>query len=223
MCFTPIISITTAIFEFTVATFILLYYKKSKLKISIPLFLYFLGFYQLTEFMLCTTNNPEIWARLGFITYTFFPVLALYITLDLIGKKKSLWILIFPIIFSAFALTNDFIINSSCEKYFISVESLFYTTSSIIPALIYWAYFFGFIFYITYLSINYYIKTKSEVKKKLEIDLFIGIFLSLSAAFVLLFLFPFLAIQLPSVYCLFAIIFAICALIAYYLDNKKHK
>src|SRR3989344_2355883 len=143
MCFTPVISLSTAILEFFVATFIFIYFKKSRVNFFFIIFLYFLGFYQFSEFMLCTSGSAFFWAKIGFVTYTFLPAIGLYSVLRIINRDyksyKLALVYLLPIIFSLIA---------------------------IIPAL---------------------------------------------------------GIMFPSIYCEFAVLFAIAAVIAAYLDSKPRK
>jgi hypothetical protein len=225
MCFTPIVSLSTAIFEFAVATFILIHYRKSNISKAIIILIYCLGLYQFSEFMLCSSNNPVSWAKIGFIAYTFLPALGLKTFLKYTGKKQNdLLIFIIPVIYSIFAVTKaNFILESSCEKYFIIVKNMFWASPNVIPMILYSCYYFGFIGYICYLIINHYATTQNKIKKLRDLFFFIGISISLIFALVLLFIFPALSISFPSVYCHFAIFFAVCTLIGFYLDNKINK
>jgi len=222
MCFTPIVSLSTAIFEFAVATFIFFYYRKSKISKAIIILIYCLGLYQFSEYMLCMSSDPVLWAKIGFIAYTFLPALGLKTFLKYTGKKQNnLLIFIVPILYSAFAIiTEKFILESSCEKYFVTVKNMFWAHTNIIPMILYSCYYFGFIAYVCYLIINHYIKTKNTLKRKRDIVFFIGIFTSLLFALVFLFIFPALSVRFPSIYCHFAILFAACTLIGYYIDKK---
>ena len=89
MCFTPAISLTTALIEFIIATFILVKYKRYVVPVFFAILVYVLGIYQFTEFMLCTTNNAFLWAKLGFITYTFLPAIGLHFAFRLTKKVRS--------------------------------------------------------------------------------------------------------------------------------------
>lgn len=221
MCFTPTVSLTTAIIEFFVATYIL-HINKSKLTKGLAIFIYFLGFYQFTEFMLCSTAFPELWARLGFITYTLLPALALHFTLNHVKKKPNLiYIYIIPVIYSLTAIINsNFILNTSCGRYFISVQNIFYNPGYLFPATVYFLYYFGFIIIVCYLLVKHYTHQKNIFEKQLDLDAIIAMTLSLVPALVLFFLFPAFSISFPSVYCQFALIFTIAALIAVHLELK---
>src|SRR3989339_861921 len=113
MCFTPIISLSTAIIEFLVGTFILIRYRNTLVSVFSAIFVYVLGLYQFTEFMLCTTNNPHLWAAIGFATYTFLPTIGLHFVLRLTKRKFNKYILYTPaIIFALIAiLRSDFVLG----------------------------------------------------------------------------------------------------------------
>jgi len=223
MCFTPTISLLTAIFEFGVATFLLFYYKKSSFNKAIIILIYLLGLYQLTEYMLCSSNSPFFWAKIGFVTYTFLPAIGLNFCYDYVKRKyNSLFIFIIPTIFSLFALLNkNFIIETLCENYFVVVRHMFF--NNLLLIIMYLMYYFGFIILISYLLIQHYKKLRSKIKKEIDIDVLIGIFISLVPAILLLFIFPALIISFPSIYCKFAVLFTIAATIAFHLDKKSRK
>ena len=121
MCFTPIVSLSTAIFEFVVATAILVFCRKSLINRFFPLLIYILGFYQFTEFMLCTSNYPFFWAKMGFVTYSFLPAVGLHFIMKLTNRKCNyITIYMVPVIFSLMAfLKPGFIIESTCTTFFV--------------------------------------------------------------------------------------------------------
>lgn len=225
MCFTPIISLLTALLEFSVALFILIYYKKSSLSKTIILFIFLLGLYQFTEYMVCTSNSQVLWAKIGFITYTFLPAVGLDFCLKHFRKKHNyLFVFIIPVIFSLFAVLKDnFIIESTCGTYFVVIKHLFFDISNMLPLMIYLVYYFGFIFFVSYLFIRHYKKTHSVIKKKIDVNILIGIFVSLVPAVILLVIFPTLSVKFPSIYCQFAVIFTVSVLIGFHLEKKGSK
>ena len=165
MCFTPIISLTTAILEFIVATFILIYFKRTTFVKFSVIFIYVLGFYQFTEFMLCTSGNEFLWAKIGFITYTFLPALALHFALTFNKKKYNLtYIYFLPILIFIFAFLNqNFILNASCDSVFVIVQTMFFSfknLQSIILSILFMSYYFGFILLVPYILIKKRYKTK---------------------------------------------------------------
>jgi len=222
MCFTPIVSLSTAIVEFVVATAILVFCRKSLINRFFPLLIYILGFYQFTEFMLCTSNYPFFWAKMGFITYSFLPAVGLHFIMKLTSRKCNyITLYMVPVIFSLTALINpDFIIESTCTTFFVIVtKDLFNSLFSYIYGL----YYFGFILLFCYFLFNSFNKEKDQLKRKLYAVIFAATLITLLPALVLFLIFPAFKVMFPSVYCEFSVLFTVAALIASYLDNKIQK
>jgi len=219
MCFTPIVSLSTAILEFVVATAILVFCRKSLINRFFPLLIYILGFYQFTEFMLCTSNYPFFWAKIGFITYSFLPAVGLHFVMKLTNRKYNyITLYMIPVIFSLMAfLKPGFIIESTCTTFFVIViKDLFNSLFSYIYGL----YYFGFIMLFCYFLFNSFNKEKNQLKRKSYAIIFAATLITLLPALVLFLIFPAFKIMFPSVYCEFAVLFTVAALIASYLDNK---
>jgi hypothetical protein len=124
MCFTPTISLATAIIEFLVVIYLFKRIKNKSLR-TLPYVILILGIYQLTEFFLCTTNN-QIWPRIGFITYTFLPILLMQLFYDLANKKLNKLFYSVPIIYAGLALFHPgFIISATCESFFLNTKNVF--------------------------------------------------------------------------------------------------
>jgi len=223
MCFTPVISLTTALIEFLVATFIIFYYKKSSLSKLIVVLLYLLGLYQFSEFMVCVSGSPILWAKIGFMAYTFLPGVGLWFCLKNVEHKRNvLFILLVPALFSLFAfIKTDFIIESTCGLYLVVIKHLFYDPAYFWASVFYLTYYFGFILWIFYIYVLDYKKKKDEISKEIDVDFMAGIVVSLLPAIILLFIFPSLNIKFPSLYCQFALLFTIITLIAFHLDAKR--
>ena len=227
MCFTPVISISIAIIEFVLASTLLLFFPKSKFRDFFAFFIYLLGFYQFTEFMLCS-GNAFFWATMGFITYTFLPAIALHAVLKIFKKKFNIiWVYIVPLTATILAISiPGFIIKASCEKYFISIDTIINLSPSflLLGALaIYTIYYFGFLALVYFIILKDYIKQKNEIKREIELVEMIGILLMTIPTVILLILFPIFGIMFPSVLCAFAIFVAICAFIGVYLKGKLKK
>jgi len=227
MCFTPTISISIAIIEFALATILLLFFPKSKFRDFFAFFIYLLGFYQFTEFMLCS-GNALFWATLGFITFTFLPATALHAVLKIFKRKFNIiWVYIVPVIASILAISiPGFIIKASCERYFISIDTIITSSPSFLligALLIYTVYYFGFLAILYSIILKDYIKQKNEIKREIELVEMIGILLMTIPTVILLLLFPVFGIMFPSVLCAFAIFVAICAFIGVYLKGKLKK
>ena len=152
MCFTPVISISTAIIEFILAIILILYFPRSKLRNFFALFIVMFGTYQFSEYLVCIGSNPKFWATVGIITYSFLPAAGFHAVLRTFHKKFSLFfVYIIPVIASiALAVIPDFVIKAECSTYFINVSTLTNTSESlfyIIPYYIYIVYYAGFIIY----------------------------------------------------------------------------
>jgi hypothetical protein len=215
-----------AIFEFIIATLILLFFRRSIINNFFAVFIYVLGFYQFTEFMLCSTSYPVLWAKLGFITYTFLPAIGLHSVIAFTKKKYNLfWIYILPVLFALFALFKpDFILQSECHSCLVIVRSYFFNPQNIVSSIIYFLlYYFGFIALTFFVIIKNYKRQKSKIVKKIAILMLIAIVISLLPAVILLMIFPSLGILFPSMYCEFAVLFSIIAIIVAVLDKKESR
>lgn len=226
MCFTPIISLTTAIIEFFIATFILIFYRKYLINKFFITLIYFLGLYQFTEFMLCISNNPALWAKIGFISYTFLPAIVVYYILKYIGKKdKKYFIAVYliPIFFSILALTmSNFISRAECSQFFVIGQNMLYSISPFLSA-IYGLYYYGSIILSSILILKKIFKEKNKIKRKIDISIFLAILISLVPALILIIILPSIFPMFPSIYCEFAILFSIAALVAAKQNNKLKK
>jgi len=225
MCFTPIVSLSTAILEFVVATAILVFCRKSLINRFFPLLIYILGFYQFTEFMLCTTSYPFFWAKMGFVTYSFLPAVGLHFIMKLTNRKCNyITIYIMPVIFSLIALLKpDFIIQSTCTTFFVIVSKDLFNSSIPLFSYIYGLYYFGFIMLFCYFLLKSFNKEKNQLKRKSYAVIFAATLITLLPAVVLFIIFPAFKIIFPSVYCEFAVLFTVAAIISSYLDNKIQK
>ncbi|MBW3021146.1 hypothetical protein KY334_07665 [Candidatus Woesearchaeota archaeon] len=226
MCFTPLVSISTAIIEFIIAAYLILHFKKSKIAKPIAIFCVLLGIYQLTEFLLCTTSY-QFWAKIGFITTAFLPALALHFTINYtknkerINKRLGLLIYLIPTFYFLMALAKEnFILNTSCGNYFVTMRYIIQTGIYKPLGFIYLFYYISFVAIACVLFLNHYKKQKNILKKEIDVDVIIAVIISLIPAVVLLFLFPMIAFAFPSIYCQFAIAFAIAGLIACHLEKK---
>jgi phosphatidylglycerophosphatase A len=222
MCFTPTISLTTAIIEVVLATIILVHFKKSKFGKYFAIFVYLLGLYQFSEYMLCTSGEIMLWGKIAFITYTFLPPIALHATLKYCKKKPRKDLLYFlPIIFSVVALTSDkFILNGSCDKYIITLQTLFSQPPAL---LLYTTYYAIFILIACGVAWQAYLHTKNHLQKRIYSLEIVGVLLMTVPAFIFIIIFPALEIKFPSVLCQFAIFLAIAIFIGAYLDEKLQR
>jgi len=167
MCFTPEVSVGVAVVEFSITVYLWKRIKDKRLAL-LPIFILLLGLYQLTEFMLCKTSNAEIWARIGFATYTFMPMILLHLFLNLSDKKINKLFYLIPSIFTAIALFYpNFIIYSSCNFLHISVKSLIFNQNNYLM-FVYLFYYASFPIYGLYMFIR---KTKNKLDTNLGLRL----------------------------------------------------
>jgi hypothetical protein len=228
MCFTPAVSLTTAIIEWVLATVLLVFFKRTSLRGYFAWIIYVLGFYQFTEFMLCTSDSAFLWAKLGFITYTFLPALVLQSVLRIARKNAKLfWIYIIPFGFSLVALLNsEFISSAKCTSVFVQVRLALIDNAGLLQTVVSWIYllyYFGFMAIALALIIKDYAHQKNKIKKRIRFVAFIGIFMMLVPTFVLMVVLPRLDAGFPSILCGFALFFAIATFVIAYLETKLKK
>ena len=227
MCFTPTISLSVAVIEFILATTLLFSFPKTTLRNFSAALIYLLGFYQFTEFMLCTSGNPIFWAKLGFIAYTFLPAIGLHTALRFVNRKPNYFIIYsIPLIFGALAFYFPVILSASCQTFFVEVRNIFNQAGDSLNAIlfsIYEIYYFGFIFATCLLFYLDFRSNKNKRKKKIDIIEISGILLMTIPTIVLLVIFPYLGKRSASVLCGFALSVAITSFIVVYLESKIRK
>ncbi|MEA3430499.1 MAG: hypothetical protein U9R08_04460 [Nanoarchaeota archaeon] len=223
MCFTPIISLSTAIIEFTLATLIIIFLKKSTTNKFFTILIILLGIYQFTEFMLCTSNNPIIWGILGYITYTFLPAVGVHFAVRFSKTKFKNWIIyIIPITLSSIAIfTTNFIKKSVCNTFFILVETIL--NKNLIYLWLYRTYYLTFIFIGGYILWKKYKIEKNLNKRRIHIIITSAVLIALIPSMILYAISPSLRIMFASVYCEFALLTAIIIFIGAYYENKIKK
>ncbi len=209
MCFTPTVSFSIFVIEWILGFLVLSRRPSGRFREAYniaALLLFFLGFYQFTQFMFCTSGDYQLWGTAGFLTYTFLPAMGVHFAYSLAGKwKGSLYGLYFlPAAFSLIAgLTPGFVSVAGCSRYFITARHSW-------DGLVVWLYvlyYFGFILYTAY----FYIAESEKMRKDRKILRagFLGIMAFTIPTFVLITVFPALNIMFPSVLCEFALLFAI--------------
>ncbi len=139
MCFTPAVSLTTAIIEFLIVIYLFKVIKDKRLRV-LPYFVFFLGLYQFTEFMLCTSGNL-FWSRLGFASYTILPILGMQLFYDLAKEKLSKLFYAIPLAFMLFAIIDpSFIISAGCVAFYVQAKNIVFS-ENLIFMWIYLAYY----------------------------------------------------------------------------------
>lgn len=222
MCFTPAISLSTFLIEFAIATFILFRYKNYLFPFFWAMIIYVLGFYQLTEFMLCSSSHPFFWARLGFATFSFLPAMILHFALRIVKIKfNKILIYIPPILSAIFVFWDNLITRANCTRFFIETN-IYLRWPLTINALLYTIYYFGFILLAIFILIKN-ARTLDKIDKKLSYLIVISLLIISLPPIFLIFIFPLMGIRFPSVYCEFALLFSIVALITCKIYDKKKK
>lgn len=197
-------------------------FRKSVVNILVAGFIYLLGLYQFSEFMMCSLSSYNIWPRFGFIIYTLLPLLSLYISLILSKTKFNKLVFVLPtLIFSLIALFYPyFIVSASCHTIFVQVQTLFFKPESLVLPIIYWLYYIGYIAIASLLVWAAFLKSKDWKKKRIFL---LGEFAILAIhvpTLIFLMMFPTLGIMFPSVYCEFALLLSLVLMIMAYLDDK---
>ncbi|MBI2573156.1 hypothetical protein HYV86_04820 [Candidatus Woesearchaeota archaeon] len=230
MCFAPAVSLTIAIIEFIVAILLITYFRRTTLTKFSSIFIALLGFYQLTQYFLCTSQNPQLWAIIGFITYTFLPPLGLHFTLAYTHKKNDYLIIYYlpASILSLIAISYpNFVSQAYCSTVLVVVQSLFFNIQAHpVLTVLYMAYYLAYVIIPCLIIIPHIHQEHSGKRKVAETVVSIALITSLGAAFILITLLPDLRIMFPSIYCSFAVLFSIAAFIAAWYEQKggkKHK
>jgi hypothetical protein len=159
MCFTPLISIATAVTEFSIAGYI---WKKISTRKHFPLvvFIVLLGMYQFTEFMLCTTSNDIWWVKIGMIAYTALPAVLYHQLMNFAGKRARLEVYAFTALFSAMILFQPLgLVESVCNLLHVSIHAVAFN-SNIPIRITYWTY------YIVYPAVGFFFFTQYIAKQK---------------------------------------------------------
>jgi len=176
--------------------------------------------------MLCTTDYPILWAKIGFITYSFLPAIGFHAMVRIFKKKINLfWIYLIPVSASLIAVFgNNFVIDAQCSRFFVDVVLNKTSRYEFINILYYWTYmiyYFSFIALSLFIVVKDFFHQKSKVKKLIDEDIAIGITLMMVPTFILMVVFRFSEIRFPSVLCGFAVFVAITAFFAVYLESRK--
>ncbi|MBI2576128.1 hypothetical protein HYV84_02865 [Candidatus Woesearchaeota archaeon] len=224
MCFSPSISLGTALFEFLTAAFVLMKMRRRPEKYFIALFLTLLGAYQLTEYSFCASGNKPFWAIGGFLVYTFLPPLGLHFITKSARIKVNpiLWYL--PAIgFSILALTaSPFFYDGSCNRVFVFIRHIFFPWPELTSSSgAYWFYYLSYVFLAALLLVIFAIKDKEKDKRYLYWQLLSPTILAIVPALILFGLAPSLRMVFPSMYCLFAAVYAVFVLWLVHKESKR--
>ena len=89
-CFTPLVTLITFIIEVVIGIGVLIRYRHSLFGRVAALLIFFLSFFQISEYMVCGTNEFYPWSMAGWVCITFLPVFGLHLTSLL--TKKTWWV-----------------------------------------------------------------------------------------------------------------------------------
>lgn len=163
MCFIPFVSLIIAITELLIAYVM---YKKIKDKKLYPVvfFVIFLALYQISEIFLCKSDNPVFWSRVGFMIYTFLPVLIYHFCTNVAKVKFHKIVYLIPIFFVLLDVFDpNFIRDTTCNQFHISSRVNFINDNLLLMLIYLWHYFFFSVFW------AYILLSKIRKKPKLSI------------------------------------------------------
>lgn len=226
MCFAPQVSLLTAIIEWALALIVLVRFKKSFIKWFSSIFIFLLGLYQFTEFMLCRSSHPLLWAHLGFLTYTILPAVAMHYALLLTGRKSKVFACYTPAVFFSVLsiISGGFVQKAACHTVFVSTQLQFFNPTIhglLMP--VYQIYYFGLIVIASVMALKKMSQETDALRKKTIAIALAGVWLATLPAFIFIILLPSFNVQFPSVYCEFALLMAITAFILADLDHRHRK
>jgi len=111
-------------------------------------------------------------------------------------------------------------LSGSCSQVFVSVKHYFDLGEHWAATFMYWGYYFGYIGLMLGVLLHEFKKEKNEAKARNHLLILLTIFLVIVPPFILINIFPSLNFSFPSVYCQFALIYAVVALIGVHLDEQ---
>lgn len=202
-CFTPLVSLLTFIIELTLALYILFRYKTNSFNLLTVVIILLLGTFQLSEYMLCTSENLILWGRIGAASITLLPALGLH--LITFFTKKS-WLVIAGYIFGVCLMSIIFFlpsltIDTRCTvKFVILLPQTFYQQIFIF-------YYVGFLF-IGIFAIIHSLATQTKNYNSL-IWMLIGYLSFILPTIIVFILYQTTRQGIPSIMCGFAIFLAV--------------
>lgn len=223
MCFTPKISLATALVEFFSAIFIFYRYPKSKLMPFFLVILIFLGIYQLSEFFLCLEGDIQNWGKLGFIAYTLIPAFVLFsVASDNVFKKKYLLFFLPALLFIFIAVFDkEFVSYGACSTLFVTIRNRFLDYDNHYLSSTLFADYYGVYIALTCIFILRKIKKSQSRKEKfIYILMMATIPLVIIPPLIFIIIFPSFFVSFPSIYCQFSMLITLTALIGLYQEKK---
>jgi hypothetical protein len=175
--------------------------------------------------MLCATGDANLWVRAGFVTYSFLPAVGVHFVMTMINSKHRWisWLLYaFPAVFSVVAIFfKDFVEEGVCNTIFVTARTWFYMPDkNPWASAIYGAYYYIFIITAVLIALVGHFKEKNRMKRIYYMMGMMGISLITISPFIFIILLPAYRVSFPSIYCEFALAFAIIGFVASFLDHK---
>lgn len=226
MCFTPGISFATAVIEFLLVAIMMYAFRPSAFRNYFAILISFLGLYQFSEFMLCTGMYPLAWAVVGFVVYSFIPAIGLDLMMEHMGIKRiKALIYVFPIAVSIFAiLSPGFAGGAYCQDYFVQVLNMINAPMNgfeeIVGAL-YRMFYTGFIIAMAIIGILGTIYSKKAKESAVSFLVFLAVIIMSVPTYLVVFIWPEYNLSFPSVLCHFALLFALTAFCAVWIDDRR--
>lgn len=223
MCFTPPVSLATAAIEFGLIFWMQKKYPRAEFLKFGCWFMFLLGLYQFSEFLLCTAPYPDVWVRLGFIAYSFLPAVGLHAALSHTHKKYSVALLyVIPVIASVFVLTPQVMsVNGVCNTIFITTHIF---PNTWIGSIAFWLYsglyYAGFIIWSCLLCIHAYLRERNARVRKLFLFLPVAIALMTVPTMIFIIALPHFDVRFPSILCHFALLLAFTVVLGVRYEHK---
>lgn len=220
MCYTPPVSLFTAVVEFGLAIWIRVRYRRATLAPFGSALMIFLGLYQLSEFLLCTTPFERVWVMMGFVSYSYLPAVALHAVVFYLRVKIPVWILyIVPVIATIAAVIPGVMVGTgTCHEVFVTAQNFQPTLLGNVAFWIYSTYYAAFIIASVVLSLRARSRAREAGRRKLFTYIPLAVAAMTIPTFVLLIMFPQFGVMFPSVFCHFALLFA-----AFILAGVRHE
>lgn len=90
-CFTPMVTLATFLIEFVLAGYVIYKYKLDNFSRIVVVTLLLLGSFQLSEFIMCSGGDMQLWSRIGTACITMLPVLTLHLITLLTDRSKLIY------------------------------------------------------------------------------------------------------------------------------------
>jgi hypothetical protein len=114
-CFSPPVMLATMAIEGILAIYVLLRYREGRFAKVAAVLLVLLGIFQLSEYQICGSHDPQFWSHFGLVAITLLPVVGLRL-ISLVSKKKHFFFIGYGIA-AALALIFVFVPQSITGAY----------------------------------------------------------------------------------------------------------